>query len=98
MNFKSSILEYLKFERDERIPELIEMYDGDIQFVIDEIWGPLETILDGKTDEDLVKIIDDILNDPKFKDEFNEWRDWNSEETDLEELHCNYVWECITNP
>ena len=98
MNFKSSILEYLKFERDERIPELIEMYDGDIQFVIDEIWGPLETILDGKTDEDLVKIIDDILNDPKFEDEFNEWRDWNSEETDLEALHCSYVWECITNP
>ena len=98
MDFKSSILEYLKFERDERIPELIEMYDGDIQFVIDEIWGPLETILDGKTDEDLVKIIDDILNDPKFEDEFNEWRDWNSEETDLEALHCSYVWECITNP
>ena len=98
MEFKSSILEYLKFERDERIPELIEMYDGDIQFVIDEIWGPLETILDGKTDEDLVKIIDDILNDPKFEDSFNEWKEWNSEETDLEALHCSYVWECITNP
>ena len=44
---KLVVLEYLKFERDERIPELIEMYDGDIQYVIDEIWGPLETILDG---------------------------------------------------
>ena len=97
MEFKSSILEYLKFERDERIPELIEMYDGDIQFVIDEIWGPLETILDGKTDEDLVKIIDDIFNDPKFEDSFNEWKEWNYEETDLEALHCSYVWECIMN-
>ena len=97
-NERLVVLEYLKFERDERIPELIEMYDGDIQFVIDEIWGPLETILDGKTDEDLVKIIDDILNDPKFEDYFNEWKEWNSEETDLEALHCSYVWECITNP
>ena len=97
-NERLVVLEYLKFERDERIPELIEMYDGDIQFVIDEIWGPLETILDGKTDEDLVKIIDDILNDPKFEDSFNEWKEWNSEETDLEALHCSYVWECITNP
>ena len=95
---KLNVLEYLKFERDERIPELIEMYDGDEQYVIDEIWGPLETILDGKTDDDLVKIIDNILNDPKFEDYFNEWKEWNSEETDLEVLHCSYVWECITNP
>ena len=74
------------------------MYDGDTQFVIDEIWGPLETILDGKTDGDLVNIIDDILNDPKFEDYFNEWKEWNSEEVDLEVLYCSYVWECITNP
>jgi hypothetical protein len=95
---KLNVLEYLKFERDERIPELIEMYDGDEQYVIDEVWGPLETILDGKTDEDLVKIIDNIFNDPKFEDEFNEWKEWNLEETDLDTLHCTYVWECITNP
>ena len=95
---KLNVLEYLKFERDERIPELIELYDGDVDYVINEVWGPLETILDGKTDEDLVKIIDNIFNDPKFEDEFREWREWNSEETDLDALYCSYVWECITNP
>jgi hypothetical protein len=45
---KLAVLEYLQYERDERIPELIESYDGDEQYVIDEIWGPLETILEGK--------------------------------------------------
>lgn len=94
---KLNVLEYLKFERNERIPELIEMYDGDVEYVINEVWGPLETILDGKTDEDLVKMIYDIYNDPKFEDEFKEWKEWNSEETDLDTLHCTYVWECITN-
>lgn len=97
-NERLVVLEYLKYERDERIPELIEMYDGDIQYVIDEIWGPLETILDGKTDEDLINMIDNILNDSKFEDSFNEWKEWNSEETDLGALYCSYVWECITNP
>ena len=95
---KSNVLDYLKYERDERIPELIEAYDGDEQYVIDEVWGPLETILDGKTDEDLVKIIDDIFNDPKFENNFKEWREWNSEETDLDTLYSTYVWECICNP
>jgi hypothetical protein len=38
---KLAVLEHLQYERDERIPELIEMYDGDEQYVIDEIWGPL---------------------------------------------------------
>jgi hypothetical protein len=98
MNIKNAILDYLKFERDERIPELIEMYDEDVEYVINKIWGPLETILDGKTDEDLVKIIDDILNEPEFENKFEEWKEWNSGETDLEALHCNYVWEYITNP
>ena len=37
---KLNVLEYLKFERDERIPELIEMYDGDdkISFVYSVIF------------------------------------------------------------
>lgn len=95
---KLNILEYLKFERDGRIPELIEMYDGDEQYVIDEVWGPLETIFDGKTDEDLVKIIDDILDDPSFEDEFNEFKEYTGEGWSEEELYSNYVWECITNP
>jgi hypothetical protein len=59
---KESILNYLKFERDERIPELIEAYDGDVEYVINEVWGPLETILDGKTDEELIEIINDNLD------------------------------------
>ena len=60
---KLNVLEYLQYERDERIPELIEMYDGDYQYVIDEIYGPLETILDDKTDEDLVNMIDELINE-----------------------------------
>ena len=97
-DIKLSVLEYLQYERDERIPELIDMYDGDEQYVIDEIYGPLETILDGKTDEDLVNIIDEIMDAPTFESEFNEYKEYMDDEDDLETLYCNYVWECITNP
>jgi hypothetical protein len=94
---KLTVLEYLKYERDERIPELIEMYDGDVQYVIDEVWGPLETILDGKTNEDLVKMIDGIMDDETYEQQFKEWREWNDDEDDLDTLHCNLVWEIITS-
>jgi len=92
---KLTVLEYLKYERDERIPELIEMYDGDEQYVIDEIYGPLETILDGKTDEDLVKMIDDVMDDELYPKYFNDWIEWNDDEDDLDTLHCTLVWEII---
>tara|TARA_B110000503_G_C6962123_1_gene335547 strand:+ start:286 stop:585 length:300 start_codon:yes stop_codon:yes gene_type:complete len=95
---KLNVLEYLKFERDERIPELIEMYDGDEQYVIDEIWGSLETCLDGKTDEDLVNIINEIMDEETYESKFKAWQEWNSEETDLDTLHCTLIWEDITNP
>jgi hypothetical protein len=94
---KLTVLEYLKYERDERIPELIETYDGDVQYVIDEVWGPLETILDGKTNEDLVKMIDEIMDDELYPKYFNDWVEWNDDEDDLDTLHCNLVWEIITN-
>ena len=94
---KLTVLEYLKYERDERIPELIEMYDGDVQYVIDEIWGPLETILDGKTDEDLVKMIDEIMDNETYEQQFKEWVEWNDDEDDLDTLHCDLVWEIITS-
>jgi hypothetical protein len=94
---KLTVLEYLKYERDERIPELIEMYDGDVQYVIDEVWGPLETILDGKTNEDLVKIIDEIIDNETYEQQFKEWVEWNDDEDDLDTLHCNLVWEIITS-
>jgi hypothetical protein len=94
---KLTVLEYLKYERDERIPELIEMYDGDIQYVIDEIYGPLETILDGKTDEDLVKMIDEIMDNETYEQQFKEWVEWNDDEDDLDTLHCDLVWEIITS-
>ena len=95
---KLNVLGYLQFERDERIPELIEAHDGDTQYVIDEVWGPLETILDGKTDEDLINMINKIMDDEKYENNFKEWKEWNSEETDLNTLHCTLVWETITNP
>jgi hypothetical protein len=94
---KLTVLEYLKYERDERIPELIETYDGDIQYVIDEVWGPLETILDGKTNEDLVKMIDEVMDDELYPKYFNDWVEWNDDEDDLDTLHCNLVWEIITS-
>jgi hypothetical protein len=99
---KLSVLEYLKYERDERIPELIEMYDGDVKYVEEEIWGgPLETILDGKTDEDLINIINEIIDNPSFEEEFNEYKEYmkdNNNEVNKEELYMNFVWECITDP
>jgi hypothetical protein len=95
---KLSVLRYLQYERDERIPELIEMYDGDEQYVIDEIWGPLETCLDGKLDSDLIDMINEIMDAPTFESEFNEYKEYMDDEDDLETLYCNYVWECITNP
>ena len=94
---KLTVLEYLKYERDERIPELIEMYDGDVQYVIDEVWGPLETILDGKTNEDLVKMIDEIMDNETYEQQFKEWVEWNDDEDDLDTLHCDLVWEIITS-
>ena len=97
-DIKLSVLEYLQYERDERIPELIDMYDGDEQYVIDEIYGPLETILDDKTDEDLVNIIDEIMDAPTFESEFNEYKEYMDDEDDLETLYCDYIWECISNP
>ena len=95
---KLAVLEHLQYERDERIPELIEMYDGDEQYVIDEIWGPLITCLDGKSNSDLVDIINEIMDAPKFEGEFNEYKEYMGHEDDLITLHCDYVWECITNP
>jgi hypothetical protein len=95
---KLNVLEYLKYERDERIPNLIEAYDGDEQYVIDEVWGPLETCLDGKTDEDLINIINEIVDDSSFEKEFNEFKEYYGEGWSEEELYCNYVWESITNP
>ncbi len=71
------------------------MYDGDEQYVIDEIYGPLETILDGKTDEDLVKMIDDVMDDELYPKYFNDWVEWNDDEDDLDTLHCTLVWEII---
>jgi hypothetical protein len=93
---KLNVFEYLKYERDERIPELIEMYDGDVQYVIDEVWGPLETVLDGKTDEDLVKMIDGIMDDETYEQQFKDWKEYNEDEDDLDTLHCNLIWEIIT--
>jgi hypothetical protein len=95
---KLNVLGYLQYERDERIPELIEMYDGDEQYVIDEIYGPLETILDGKTDEDLVNMINEIMDAPDFQSEFDEFKDNMGKGWDVNDLYCDYIWECISNP
>jgi hypothetical protein len=94
---KLNVVEYLKYERDERIPELIETYGGDEQFVIDEVWGPLETCLDGKTDEDLVNIVNEIMDDPSFEKFFKEFKKYMGEKWSIEELDCDFVWEHITN-
>jgi len=94
---KLDVLEYLKFERDERIPELIEAHNGDVEYVINEVWGPLTTILDGKTDNDLIDIINSIMDKDTYEDEFNEFKLWVGED-DVTALDCNLVWEMITNP
>jgi hypothetical protein len=94
---KLNVVEYLKYERDERIPELIEMYGGDEQYVIDEVWGPLETCLDGKTDEDLINIVDKIMDDPSFEKSFKEFKEYMGEKWSVEELDYELIWEFITN-
>ncbi len=94
---KSNVLKYLQYERDERIPELIEAYDGDVEYVINEVWGPLTTVLDGKTDNDLIDIINSIMDKDTYENEFNAFKD-HMEEDDVTELDCNLVWEMITNP
>jgi hypothetical protein len=94
---KLNVVEYLKYERDEHIPELIETYGGDEQFVIDEVWGPLETCLDGKTDEDLINIVDKIMDDPSFEKEFEEFKEYMGGNWSIEELDCDFIWEHITN-
>jgi hypothetical protein len=38
------------------------------------------------------------MDDKDYENNFKEWREWNSEETDLDTLHCTLVWETITNP
>jgi len=43
-------------------------------------------------------MINEIMDDEKFESNFKEWKEWNSEETDLDTLHCTYVWEYICNP
>lgn len=95
---KSDVLEYLKFERDERIPELIESYNDDVEYVINEVWGPLTTILDGKTDNDLMDIINSIMDKDTYEDEFNAFKEYMGNDMDVTELDCNLVWEIITNP
>jgi hypothetical protein len=94
---KLNVVEYLKYERDERIPELIEMYGGDEQYVIDEVWGPLETCLDGKTDEDLINIVNKIMDDPSFEKFFKEFKEYTGGKWSIEELDCELIWESITN-
>lgn len=95
---KLNVLEYLQFERDERIPELIESYNGDVEYVINEIWGPLTTVLDGKTDNDLMDIINSIMDKDTYADEFNTFKEYMDDNSDVTELDCNLVWEMITNP
>ena len=95
---KLNVLEYLKFERDERIPELIESYNGDVEYVINEVWGPLTTVLDGKTDNDLMDIINSIMDKDTYADEFNAFKEYMDDNSDVTELDCNLVWEMITNP
>ena len=94
---KLDVLEYLKYERDERIPQLIESYDGDVEYVINEIWGPLTTILDGKTYNDLMDIINSIMDKDTYEDEFNAFKEYMGSDN-VTELDCNLVWEMICNP
>lgn len=93
---KSDVLEYLQYERDERIPEMIKAHGGDEEYVINEIWGPLTTILDGKTDNELMNIISSIMDKDTYEDEFNEFK-LHTGEDDVTELDCNLVWGIICN-
>ena len=95
---KRVVLNYLKYERDGRVPDTIKQYDGDEEYVRDEILGSLETVLDGKTDDDLVNLINQIFGKEDFEQDFLEYKEYMGGRYSDEELYTSYAWETITNP
>jgi hypothetical protein len=95
---KGDVLKYLKYERDDRVPDTIKQYDGDEEYVRDEILGSLETVLDGKTDNDLVNLINQIFDKEGFEQDFLEFKEYMGSGYSDEELYTSYAWEDITNP
>lgn len=95
---KGDVLNYLKYERDGRVPDTIKQYGGDEEYVRDEILGSLETVLDGKTDNDLVNLINQIFDEEGFEQDFLEYKEYMGDRYSDEELYTSYAWETITNP
>jgi hypothetical protein len=95
---KGDVLKYLKYERDDRVPDTIKQYGGDEEYVRDEILGSLETVLDGKTDNDLVNLINQIFDKEGFEQDFLEFKEYMGSGYSDEELYTSYAWEDITNP
>lgn len=95
---KGDVLKYLKYERDDRVPDTIKQYGGDEEYVRDEILGSLETVLDGKTDNDLVNLINQIFDEEGFEQDFLEYKEYMGSKYSDEELYTSYAWETITNP
>jgi hypothetical protein len=86
--YKSAMFDQLKFERDERPQELVD--DGEFDTLEDA-----QSILAGKTDNDLRKIVDITCNDPEFLKAVNgEIQDGSDIESAIDLMN----WEWVSNP
>jgi hypothetical protein len=77
---KLNVLEYLKYERDERAEEMAE--DDPEDFNVTE-WNEANPVF-GKSDEELMVIIEEIFASEEFDQGVEDWGD-----------ACSYVWEVV---
>jgi hypothetical protein len=86
--YKSAMFDQLKFERDERPQELVD--DGEFDTIEDA-----QSVLSGKTDNDLRKIVDITCNNPEFLKAVNREV---QKGTDVESAIDIFNWEFASNP
>ena len=94
MKFKESALKELQFERDVRLQEELLNYDSIEE--MEEDWGYSESILKGKSDNELVELIDSTMNDIEWESSLKITRE-SFKDTPSTEFEIKYelLWETI---
>jgi len=94
MKFKESALKELQFERDVRLQEELLNYDSIEK--MEEDWGYSESILKGKSDNELVELIDSTMNDVEWESSLKITRE-SFKDTPATEFEIKYelLWETI---
>jgi hypothetical protein len=94
MKFKESALKELQFERDVRLQEELLNYDSIEE--MEEDWGYSESILKGKSDNELLELIDSIMNDVEWESLLKITRE-SFKDTPATEFEIKYelLWETI---